>query len=151
MDPQVQAAAAQQAAAHQQVAQAQAAAQQAQAAAQAAAQALGAQPANLAAAIQAAVQAAMAAMQQQQPVRPFSDVPAGAGNDAWDLQSASGIKLYAAATAKLPVQFDNTMEKMQEWLDAAQERANSYGMANILMIPVGPQGANRRTLSLIEN
>ena len=107
--------------------------------------------------VQQAVQAAMAGMQQQQPanipanppqaqaqpgVVPFALVPGdGNANVPWNFTTGDGLKLFQAATRPLETKFDGSVGKLQYFLDAIQNRAETYGMAGILKVNVAAIGA----------
>ena len=96
--------------------------------------------------VQQAVQAAIGAIQQQQqqpahqqqPAPAFALVPGdGDPNTPWDFTSGDGLKLFQAATKPLDTKFDGTNGKLQYFLDAIHDRANTYGLASVLRVNVG--------------
>ena len=97
--------------------------------------------------VQQAVQAALANMgnppapvvPQQAPA--FALVPGdGDPNTPWNFTSGDGLKLFQAATKPLDTKFDGTSGKLQYFLDAIHDRANTYGLSAVLRIDVGVLG-----------
>ena len=103
--------------------------------------------------VQQAVQAAMAGMQAQQQQQannppnppapaPFALVPGdGNANVPWNFTTGDGLKLFQAATRPLDTKYDGSVGKLQYFLDAIQNRAETYGMAGVLRVNVAPIGA----------
>ena len=103
-------------------------------------------------AVQAALQQQQANQQQQQanPVAPpapvqqpaFALVPGdGHANRPWDFTTGDGLKLFQAATKPLETKYNGSVDKLQYFLDAIQNRAETYGMAGVLRVNVAAAGA----------
>ncbi|CAB9519988.1 hypothetical protein SEMRO_1063_G237100.1 [Seminavis robusta] len=97
--------------------------------------------------VEAAVQAAVAAALQDQnvldairppavvvPAAPFAVTPSGAGNNAWDFTSSTGIKIYMASTAPFSVLYDGNLPGLRDFLRKVWRRAEAYGWTNVLMV-----------------
>ncbi|CAB9521469.1 unknown protein [Seminavis robusta] len=68
------------------------------------------------------------------PAVPFAVTPAGAGNDAWDFTTSTGLKIFMASTAPLPVLYDGKEAGLRDFLRKILQRAQSYGWSSILMV-----------------
>ncbi|CAB9531011.1 hypothetical protein SEMRO_3187_G344890.1 [Seminavis robusta] len=97
--------------------------------------------------VEAAVQAAVAAALQDQnvldairppavvvPQAPFAVNPAGAGNNAWDFTSSTGIKIFIASTAPFTLPYDGNLPGLRDFLRKIWQRAESYGWTAILVV-----------------
>jgi hypothetical protein len=72
----------------------------------------------------------------------YSVVPGGGDpTTPWNFTTGDGLKLFQAATKAIEDKFDGDMEKLQYFLDAIQERANTYGMDGVLRINIGTAAA----------
>lgn len=85
-------------------------------------------------ATQAAAQAA-AGQQANQAPPAFSLNPAGTGNEPWNFQSSTGMKLYIAASAPLATTYDGVEEGLTAFLRELATRAKSFGLDIALRIP----------------
>ncbi|CAB9508242.1 unknown protein [Seminavis robusta] len=102
--------------------------------------------AQISALVTAAVQAALQNQDVINAIRPparvvqavpYAVTPAGAGNDAWDFTSSTGLKIFMASTAPLPVLYDGKEFGLRDFLRKILQRAESYGWTAIFMVPDG--------------
>jgi hypothetical protein len=85
-------------------------------------------------AIQALVQAAIIGAMNNLPAAqvphavPFAKNPAGAGTDAWDFSSGTGLKIYLASTEGFKTQYDGDQEHLNDFREIfTSERNHSVG------------------------
>ncbi|CAB9508480.1 unknown protein [Seminavis robusta] len=99
--------------------------------------------AQITAIVQAAVAAALqnqnvldATRPQPQPAAavPFAVTPAGAGNNAWDFTSPTGLRIFMASITPFPVKYDGKEHLLRDFLRQIYQRAESYGWIGILLI-----------------
>lgn len=101
------------------------------------------EPTAFAAPVAAAVQQALQAIPalQAQPALTFAVHPAGAADQPWDFTKGDGLKLFLNSTKGLDTKCDGDQAKLNQFLQAVCERAESFGWMAILQIPV-PAGGN---------
>ena len=69
------------------------------------------------------------------PLFLFALTPALANPDPVDYATSEGMKLYKSATERLTHSFDGETGSLHLFLQALQQRADSFEWASVLMVP----------------